>query len=95
MFSFLRRLKPHDEMPEPEQQLSVRERALEVFSNIEGLDDIKEMMLRALEGSHVINRGTFLCKIPLYAADRKIHVIQGLLCRRSIYHQSGATEVYS
>ena len=36
-------------MPEPEQQLSVRERALEVFSNIEGLDDIKEMMLRALE----------------------------------------------
>jgi hypothetical protein len=45
MFSFLRKLKP----PELEQQLTVRERALKVFSKIEGLDDIKEMMLRALE----------------------------------------------
>ena len=32
-----------------ELKLSVKERALKVFSNIEGLDDIKEMMLRALE----------------------------------------------
>jgi Holliday junction DNA helicase RuvB len=45
MFSFLKKLKP----PEPEQQLSVRERAIQVFSNIEGLDDIKEMMLRSIE----------------------------------------------
>jgi DNA replicative helicase MCM subunit Mcm2 (Cdc46/Mcm family) len=45
MFSFLRKLKP----PELEQQLTVRERALKVFSKIEGLDDIKEMLLRALE----------------------------------------------
>jgi DNA replicative helicase MCM subunit Mcm2 (Cdc46/Mcm family) len=36
---------------EPEQQLTVRERALRVFSNIEGLDDVKEMILRALESS--------------------------------------------
>jgi hypothetical protein len=27
----------------------VRERALKIFSGIEGLDDIKEMMLRPLE----------------------------------------------
>jgi Holliday junction resolvasome RuvABC ATP-dependent DNA helicase subunit len=46
MFSFLKKLKPQDEI---EQQLSVRERALKVFSKIEGLDDIKEMLLRALE----------------------------------------------
>jgi hypothetical protein len=39
------------EVTEPKQALksSVRERALEVFSAIEGLDDIKEMLLRALE----------------------------------------------
>ena len=41
MFSFLKKLKP-----EPE---SVRERALKVFSRIEGLDGIKEMMMRAVE----------------------------------------------
>jgi holliday junction DNA helicase RuvB len=53
MFNFLKKHKAQDayEIPEPEQVLSVRELALEVFSNIEGLDDIKEMMLRALQSS--------------------------------------------
>jgi hypothetical protein len=55
MFNFLKKHRPQDvyEMPEPEQvlKLSLRERALKVFSKIEGLDDIKEMMLRALESS--------------------------------------------
>jgi replication-associated recombination protein RarA len=51
MFSFLKRHKPQDQFYEPEQQLTVRERALKIFSKIEGLDDIKEMMLRALESS--------------------------------------------
>jgi holliday junction DNA helicase RuvB len=46
MFSFLKRHKLQAEL---EQQLTVRERAFRVFSKIEGLDDIKEMMLRALE----------------------------------------------
>jgi replication-associated recombination protein RarA len=46
MFSLFKRHKPQDEFYEPE---AVRERAIKVFSNIEGLDDIKEMMLRALE----------------------------------------------
>jgi holliday junction DNA helicase RuvB len=46
MFSFLKKLKPMYEIPE---LLSVRERALKVFSKIEGLDDIKEMLLRTLE----------------------------------------------
>jgi MoxR-like ATPase len=45
MFNFLRRLAT----PELHQQLSIRERAIQVFSDIEGLDDIKEMMLRALQ----------------------------------------------
>ena len=47
MFNFLRRLAT----PELHQQLSIGERAIQVFSDIEGLDDIKEMMLRALESS--------------------------------------------
>jgi hypothetical protein len=44
MFSFLKRHKPQDafEISQPE---AVRERAFRVFSKIEGLDDIKEMML--------------------------------------------------
>ena len=46
MFGFIKKLKTVYEIPEP---LSVRERALKVFSNIEGLDDIKEMMVRALD----------------------------------------------
>src|SRR5919202_6831912 len=53
MFDFLKKNKPQDlriiTEPEAELKLSVRERALKVFSSIEGLDDIKEMMLRALE----------------------------------------------
>jgi hypothetical protein len=51
MFGFLKKHKPQDLhiIPEPQQGLSTRERALNVFSNIEGLDDIKEMMMRALE----------------------------------------------
>jgi len=42
MFGFIKKLKPL----ELEQQLSIRERALKVFSSIEGFDDVKEMMLR-------------------------------------------------
>jgi MoxR-like ATPase len=57
MFSFIKKLKTVYEIPEP---LSVRERALKVFSRIEGLDDIKEMMLRALlspERAHTLLTG--------------------------------------
>jgi hypothetical protein len=48
MFNFLKKHKAVYEIAEPS---GVRERALKVFSKIEGLDDIKEMMLRALESS--------------------------------------------
>ena len=54
MFNFLKKHKLQDayEISEPEQlHITVRELALEAFSNIEGLDDIKEMMLRALQSS--------------------------------------------
>ena len=43
MFSFLKKCI---QIEEPK---SVRERAIRTFSRIEGLDDIKEMLQRALE----------------------------------------------
>ena len=46
MFNF--RKKCTQRVYDISELLTVRERALKVFSNIEGLDDIKEMMLRAL-----------------------------------------------
>jgi Holliday junction resolvasome RuvABC ATP-dependent DNA helicase subunit len=64
MFSFLK--KCTQLVPEP---LTVRERALKVFSNIEGLDDIKEMMLRALESqerAHTLLIGPLACAKSLF-----------------------------
>jgi MoxR-like ATPase len=63
MFSFLKKCT---QIHEP---LSVRERALKVFSNIEGLDDIKEMMLRALESperAHTLLVGPPACAKSLF-----------------------------
>lgn len=86
MFSFLKRHKPQDQLCEPEQVLSVRERALRVFSNIEALDDIKEMMLRALESSdrcHILLTGPpasaksmFMLEIEKYMQS-KVYFAEG------------------
>ena len=57
------------EIPEP---LSVRERALKVFSRIEGLDDIKEMILRALEShdrAHTLLIGPPACAKSLFMIE--------------------------
>src|ERR687883_117010 len=54
------------------QQLSVRQRALKVFSRIEGLDDIKEMMLRALESperAHTLLVGPPACAKSLFMLE--------------------------
>jgi replication-associated recombination protein RarA len=69
MFGFIKKLKPVYEIPEP---LNIRERALKVFSNIEGLDDIKEMMLRALESSeraHTLLTGPPACTKSLFMLE--------------------------
>jgi len=66
MFDFIKKLKTVYEIPEP---LTVRERAIKVFSNIEGLDDIKEMMLRALESAeraHTLLVGPPACAKSLF-----------------------------
>jgi MoxR-like ATPase len=66
MFDFIKKLKTVYEIPEP---LSVRERALKVFSKIEGLDDAKEMLLRALdspERAHTLLVGPPACAKSLF-----------------------------
>jgi holliday junction DNA helicase RuvB len=77
MFGFLKSHKAqdlHTIPPEPQQELklSVRKRALNVFSNIEGLVDIKEMMLRALESSeraHTLLVGPPACAKSLFMLE--------------------------
>jgi MoxR-like ATPase len=69
MFDFLKRLKTVYEIPEP---LTVRERALRVFSRIEGLDDVKEMMLRALlspERAHTLLVGPPACAKSMFMLE--------------------------
>jgi Holliday junction DNA helicase RuvB len=85
MFSFLKRHKPVYEAPEPE---TVRERALRVFSNIEGLDDIKEMMLRALESTERIH--TLLVGPPASAKSLFMLQIENIM-RSKVYFAEGAS----
>src|ERR687885_2407202 len=69
MFDFIKKLKTVYETPEP---LSVRERALKVFSRIEALDDIKEMLLRALESrerAHTLLMGPPACAKSLFMLE--------------------------
>ena len=90
MFGFIKKLKTVYEIPEP---LTLRERALKVFSTIEGMDDVKEMMLRALESperAHTLLVGPPACAKSMFMLDIKISRNQSILCRRSIYYQSGA-----
>ncbi len=75
MFNFLKKHKPQLHIiPEPQQELelSVRQRALNTFSKIEGLDDIKEMMLRALESperAHTLLVGPPACAKSLFMLE--------------------------
>src|SRR6188472_3829711 len=74
MFNFLKKFRSQQDVYEVaesnvELKLSARERALLVFSNIEGLDDIKEMMLRALESperAHTLLTGAPACAKSLF-----------------------------
>ena len=83
MFNFLRRLAT----PELHQQLSIRERAIQVFSDIEGLDDIQEMMLRALESperAHMLLTGAPASAKSLFMLQVEQHI------RSKVYFAEGA-----
>src|SRR6187200_2823876 len=88
MFSFFKRNKLQDEFYEPEQQLTIRERALRVFSQIEGVDDIKEMMLRALESSERAH--TLLTGRPASAKSLFMLQIEEYM-RSKVYFAEGAS----
>jgi holliday junction DNA helicase RuvB len=84
MFNFLKRHEPEAAY---EQELTVRERALRVFSRIEGLDDIKEMMLRALESSERAH--TLLIGPPASAKSLFMLQIEKFM-RYKVYFAEGA-----
>ena len=85
MFSFLKKCTQRvHEIPE---LLTVRERALKVFSNIEGLDDIKEMLLRASESrerAHTLLVGPPACAKSLFMLELE------KLMRSKVYFAVGA-----
>jgi len=89
MFSFLKRHKPQDEFYETEQQLTVRERAIKIFSKIEGLDDVKEMMLRALESSEGAH--TLLTGPPASAKSLFMLEIEKLMSPKVYFAEGAAT----
>src|ERR671938_52735 len=88
MFNFLKKHKPQDlHIIQQELKLSVRERALNVFSQIEGLDDIKEMMLRALESperAHTLLVGPPACAKSLFMSE----IEKGM--QYEVYYTEGA-----
>ncbi len=95
MFDFLKRCKQQDvyEIPEPQQELklSIRERALNTFSNIEGLDDIREMTLRALESperAHTLLVGPPACAKSLFM----LQIVEGM--RYESYFTEGAALIH-
>ena len=86
MFDFLKRHKAEIPKIEQELKLSVRERALNTFSNIEGLDGIK-MMLRALESperAHTLLIGPPACAKSLFMLD----IEKGM--QSEVYYAEGA-----
>jgi Holliday junction DNA helicase RuvB len=82
MFSFIKKCI------QVEEPKSVRERALKKFSRIEGLDDIKEMLLRALESqerAHTLLIGPPACAKSLFMLE-----IEKLM-RSKVYFAEGAS----
>jgi holliday junction DNA helicase RuvB len=79
MFSFLKQIM---------QPIGVRERALKIFSGIEGLDDIKEMLLRALESperAHTLLIGPPACAKSLFMLEME------KLMRSKLYFAEGSS----
>src|SRR5918911_3558469 len=86
MFDFIKKLKTVYEIPEP---LGVRERALKVFSKIQGLDDIKEMMLRALESHERAH--TLLVGLPACAKSLFMLQIEKFMPSKVYFAEGSAT----
>ncbi len=86
MFNFLKRHKSQEAYEI--ELLGLRERALRVFSKIEGLDDIKEMTLRALESperAHTLLTGLPACAKSLFMLQIEKYM------RSKVYFTEGAS----
>jgi replication-associated recombination protein RarA len=68
MFNFLRRLAT----PHLHQQLSIREQAIQVFSDIEGLDDIKEMI-----GPPACAKSLFMLEMERIMSSKRVYFAEG------------------
>jgi Holliday junction resolvasome RuvABC ATP-dependent DNA helicase subunit len=88
MFNFLKKHKSQEAYEIPES-LGVRERALKVFSKIEGLDDIKEMMLRALESPERAH--TLLTGPPASSKSLFMVQIEELISPKVYFAEGAAT----
>src|ERR1041385_261442 len=71
-----------------EESKGVRERALKTFSRIEGLDDIKEMLLRALESQERAH--TLLVGPPACAKSMFMLEIKRIMSSKRVYFAEGA-----
>lgn len=71
------------------QPVGVRERALKTFSRIEGLDDIKEMMLRALESQD--RSHTLLTGPPAFAKSLFMLEIEKLMQSKVFFAEGAST----
>ncbi|HYZ51817.1 MAG TPA: hypothetical protein VE593_13085 [Nitrososphaeraceae archaeon] len=71
-----------------EERKGVRERALKAFSRIEGLDNVKEMLLRALESQE---RAHTLLIGPPYCAKSLFMLEIEKLMRSKVYFAEGAS----
>jgi holliday junction DNA helicase RuvB len=89
MFSLLKKHKLQDEFCKPEEELTIRERAIKVFSKIEGLDDIKEMMLRALESPERAH--TLLTGPPASAKSLFMLQIEKFMSSKVYFAEGAAT----
>jgi len=95
MFNFLKKHKTQ-EAYEIYESLGVRERALKVFSRVEGLDDIKEMMLRALEsperahtlltGPPASSKSLFMLEIEKFVSP-KVYFAEGAATTKAGLHR--------
>jgi MoxR-like ATPase len=90
MFSFLKNCM---QIEEPK---GVRERALKIFSGIEGLDDVKELLLRALEsqerartlliGPPACAKSLFMLEIEIYISS-EVYFAEGAATSKAGLHR--------
>jgi hypothetical protein len=95
MFNFFKKHKPLES--DEELKISVKERALKAFLNIEGLDDRDDVKSFGISwaSSHIVDRATSFSQIIIHARDREIDVAkQSVFYRRRFNNKSRNTKIH-